>query len=177
MWRCSSRAARERRRPAPRPPRPPGDGDGDGDERPRGRAGGRDPRRRLPAAERHRPRDGPAGDAAWRAFFDGAELALLEERVADPPRPPLENRYDFEKGALFYVEGEQAAGRAAARRASRRASPSSPSSAARRRRAQCASSTTVAVPLAPDRIQAIQRRVAELASAARDERSAQKVAP
>ncbi len=130
---------------------------------------------RLPSVTGHR--DGPAGEAAWRAFFDGAELALLEESVADPPRPPLENRYYFEHGALFYVEGEQAAEPGSGAEG---VAPRVPV-VAEFRGVRATRAVRIEhygpVPLAPDRVQAIQRRAAELASAARDERSAQKVAP
>ena len=130
---------------------------------------------RLPSVAGHR--DGPAGDAAWRAYFDGTELALLEESIADPPRPPLETRYYFEKGALFFVEGQQAAERGSGAEG---VAPRVPL-VAEFRGAQATRAVRIEhygpVPLAPDRVQAIQRRAAELASAARDERSAAKVAP
>jgi hypothetical protein len=128
-----------------------------------------------PSVDGHR--DGPGGDAAWRAFFAGDELALIEERVADPPRPPLENRYYFENGTLFYFAGQQTA------------EPGSGADGAAARvpvlaefhGAQATSAVRIehygAVPLAPGRVATIAARAAELAAAARDEHSARQVAP
>ena len=134
----------------------------------------RDAATRLPSVDGHR--DGPAGDAAWRAFFDDSGLVLLEESVADPPRPPLENRYYFRDGALFYVEGQQAAERGSGAEG---VAPRVPV-VAEFHGVQATRAVRIEhygpVPLAPERVQAIARRAAELASAARDERSARKVA-
>jgi hypothetical protein len=129
----------------------------------------------LPSVAGHR--DGPDGTAAWRAFFAGDELTLLEESVADPPRPPLERRYYFEHGALFYFAGQQAAepgsgADGAAARVPVQAEFRGPQATRAVRLEHYG-----AVPLAPERVAAIAARAAELASAARDERSARKVAP
>jgi len=122
-------------------------------------------------------RDAPGLDASWRAYFAGEELRLIEESVADPPRPPLENRYYFEHGALFFFTGEQPA------EAGGGAGGAAPRAAllAEFRGAEAARAVRIehygAVRLAPERVVAIARRAAELASAARDERSATRVAP
>lgn len=126
----------------------------------------------VPSVTGHR--DGPGGDAAWRAFYSGDELVLLEESVADPPRPPLENRYYFERGALFFYAGQQPAevgsGAAGAARVP---------VLVEFRGAQATSAVRIEhygeVRLEPARVAAIRSRAAELASAARDEMSAQKV--
>ena len=122
-------------------------------------------------------RDGPGGDATWRAFFDGSELTLLEESVADAPRPPLENRYYFDKGALFYFAGQQAAEPGGGAEG---VAPRIPV-VAEFRGLQATRAVRIEhygpVPLAAERAQGIARRAAELAAAARDERSAQRVAP
>jgi hypothetical protein len=129
---------------------------------------------RLPSVAGHR--DGPGGDAAWRAYFDGAELALLEESVADPPRPPLENRYYFEHGALFYFTGEQPAEAGSGAEGTAPRAPLVAEFQGVQATRAVRSEHYGPVPLAPERVAAIARRAAELASAARDERSAQQVA-
>lgn len=129
----------------------------------------------LPSVAGHR--DGPGGDAAWRAFFAGDELRLLEESVVDPPGPPLENRYYFEHGALFFYAGQQAAEPGSgAEGASARVPVQAEFQGARATRAVRIEHYGP-VPLAPERVATIARRAAELASAARDERNAQQVVP
>jgi hypothetical protein len=122
-------------------------------------------------------RDGPGGTATWRAFFAGDDLRLLEESLADPPRPPLENRYYFERGELFYYAGEQAAqAGGGAEGAAARVPVLAEFQGARALRAVRIEHYGE-VRLEPAPVEALQRRAAELASAARDEHSARRIAP
>jgi hypothetical protein len=130
---------------------------------------------RLPNVSGHR--DGPGGAAQWKATFAGDELTLIEESVADGPRPPLENRYYFERGTLFYFTGQQAAAPGGGAEGPGARVPLT----AEFRGLQPVSAVRIEhygpVPLAAARIQQIAARAAELASAARDERSGRQVAP
>jgi len=116
-------------------------------------------------------------DATWRGYFDGNELVLLEERRADPPRPPLENRYFYEHGTLFYFLGEQPAERAGGAAGPAPRAPLRAEFDGLRAVAAVRIEHYGEVRLTPAEIATIQKRAAELASAARDEQSALKVAP
>ncbi len=107
----------------------------------------------------------------WQAWFAGPELRLIEERPdgRDGAEP---NRYYFERGKFFYFAGEQPA-----------AVAGGPSGAAPRasvvvefRDGQVLRAVRLEhygeVRLEPEESAAIRARAAELASAARDERSA-----
>jgi hypothetical protein len=117
-------------------------------------------------------RDTEGLDATWRGYFDGNALLLLEESRADRPRPPLQHRYFYERGTLFYYLGEQPA------EAQSGATGPAPRAALR---AEFDGLRAVAavriehygeVRLTPAEIGAIQRRAAELASAAANEHAA-----
>lgn len=107
----------------------------------------------------------------WQAWFAGPELRLIEERPAG--RAAAEpNRYYFERGEFFYYAGEQPATVAggdsgAAPRAS---------VVVEFRDGQVLRAVRLEhygeVRLEPEESAAIRARAAELASAARDERSA-----